>query len=98
MADTESLCTYGCETELHFCTEFNQRNDMFRSCTHKSDQEAKRTYHSWMKNGNNLRSWFGIEIPFKNLSNCESKMWKMLACTIHLKPCLPIHHTTQICR
>lgn len=106
MDDAESVCVYGCQANLKFCHYFNNPNgerrrlvNLFRNCNTEADQAAERTYQSWLRQ-DVIRSNAvgGAELYFQNLTKCQPEMWRALACALHLKPCLPERHNTEICR
>ncbi len=93
--DVEGICQLGCQG-LQFCDIFNDRpHQLFRKCDAKSDFAAKEDFDSWMKGVINFNV---IEIPVKNVANCNPEVWKAIACSIHIKPCISNNHHNNICR
>ncbi|CAG2100831.1 unnamed protein product [Medioppia subpectinata] len=93
--DVEGVCQSGCQA-LEFCNTFNNRyNQLYRKCDAKSDVEAKEDFESWMRGVIHFNI---IEIPVKNVDNCYPDFWKLIACSIHVKPCLENNHFNNICR
>ena len=93
--DVEGLCQLGCQS-LDFCEAFNDRpNQLFRKCDSKADLAAKEDYELWMKGVIHFNL---IDIPVKSIAECHPEFWKLIACSIHMKPCLDQNHYNNICR
>lgn len=103
LADADNVCSFGCKSTLKFCHYFNNLNgrrgtvNFYRKCNIEADQAARHTYQSWMQR-EVLHYSRRLGLHFRNLTNCQPEMWKLLACTLHLRPCLPERHQTEICR
>ncbi|XP_066902400.1 reversion-inducing cysteine-rich protein with Kazal motifs [Halyomorpha halys] len=96
MDEAVEPCELGCDG-LSFCTDFNNRPaEMFRSCEKQPDQDAEHTI-------NNLINYNYIQLPnrkilyIKNITQCEPKHFKTIACLIQIRPCHRMSQTTRIC-
>ena len=110
--DADGICVFGCQTDntvaagnLKFCHYFNNPNGrqlgnlFFRNCNLEADQAAEQTYHQWIEQDVIRSHAIGsVKLHFKNLTKCHPELWKILACTLHLQPCLSEWHNTEICR
>ncbi|XP_054165840.1 reversion-inducing cysteine-rich protein with Kazal motifs-like [Oppia nitens] len=93
--DTEGVCQPGCQA-LEFCQTFNNRPEqLYRKCSAEADSEAKDDYETWMRGAVKYNI---INISVKNVAICQTDIWKLIACTIHIKPCLDDSHYNNICR
>ncbi|XP_063965073.1 reversion-inducing cysteine-rich protein with Kazal motifs-like [Lytechinus pictus] len=95
LADVEEPCKPGC-SGMDYCAHFNNRpTDLFRSCSVRSDEGAAYDMQLWSEGL--IRMPF-MNIPVLNIAECESDMWKTIACTLQVKPCHRKTHTNMICK
>ncbi|XP_072179124.1 reversion-inducing cysteine-rich protein with Kazal motifs-like [Diadema setosum] len=95
LADVEEPCRPGC-SGLNYCAHFNNRpTDLFRSCSARSDQGAANDMLMWSEGV--IRMPF-MDIPVLDIAECESDMWKTIACTLQVRPCHRKTHTNMICK
>ncbi|XP_038077039.1 reversion-inducing cysteine-rich protein with Kazal motifs-like [Patiria miniata] len=95
LADVQEPCQPGC-SGLTYCTNFNDRpTDLFRSCSARSDTGAASDMQLWSEGL--IRMPF-MDIPVLDIDECESEMWKAIACTLQVKPCHPESHVNMICK
>ncbi|XP_033639318.1 reversion-inducing cysteine-rich protein with Kazal motifs-like [Asterias rubens] len=95
LADVQEPCQPGC-SGLTYCTNFNDRPaDLFRSCSTRSDSGAADDMQLWSEGV--IRMPF-MDIPVLDIAECESEMWKAIACTLQVKPCHHESHVNMICK
>jgi len=93
----EEPCELGCQG-LNFCSAFNNRpNELFRRCNGAADMAAQEQYEQW-RSLQYIPVSETMKLPLKNLDTCAPDKWKSVACVVHLKPCHPKTHVSQICR
>lgn len=95
LKEVEEPCQLGC-SGLSYCTNFNNRpTGHFRSCTAEADQAARDDILLWQKGTISLPN---LQIPVKDIRECEPEMWKAIACSLQIKPCYKTPTPLQICR
>ncbi|XP_022079784.1 reversion-inducing cysteine-rich protein with Kazal motifs-like isoform X2 [Acanthaster planci] len=95
LADVQEPCQPGC-SGLTYCTNFNNRpTDLFRSCSARSDGGAANDMQLWSEGSIHMPF---MNIPVLDIAECESEMWKAIACTLQVKPCHPESHVNMICK
>ncbi len=77
----------------------NQHFAYYRDCSVEADQAAASTYRRWLSQ-DVLHYSHRLALPFRNLSSCQPNLWRLLACSLHLKPCRPDRPlaSTEVCR
>ncbi|XP_061569070.1 reversion-inducing cysteine-rich protein with Kazal motifs [Cololabis saira] len=95
LADVREPCQLGCK-DLTYCTNFNNRpTELFRSCNIQSDQGAMNDIKLW-SNGT-IKMPF-MNIPVLDIRKCLPDMWKAVACSLQIKPCLSKSRGSVICK
>lgn len=89
-------CELGCEG-LSYCTNFNYRpTELFRSCDPRSDGAAKKDIEQWEMDG--VIHLPMMEIHVLKISECQTDVWKAIACALQIKPCHHEAHINRICK
>ncbi|KAK5877618.1 hypothetical protein CesoFtcFv8_025106 [Champsocephalus esox] len=95
LSDVREPCQLGCK-HLSYCSNFNNRpTELFRSCNVQSDQGAMNDMKLW-SNGT-IKMPF-MNIPVLDIRKCLPDMWKAVACSLQIKPCLSKARGSLICK
>ncbi|KAJ8968089.1 hypothetical protein NQ317_005572, partial [Molorchus minor] len=95
--EVDEPCELGCDG-LSYCTNFNNRpTDLFRSCNSQADEAARNDVALW-QNQSYITLGPRLTLPLKSISKCSPNVWKVVACTLQIKPCSRHSHMNQICR
>lgn len=102
---TPQTCAFGCQSKLNFCSFFFEtKNNIssgeefwFRDCNTEADAAALATYQEWLFKGIVDHLNADLVGTFANHAQCQVDPVRVLACAIHLKPCRPEKHSTEIC-
>ncbi|KAK1884827.1 Reversion-inducing cysteine-rich protein with Kazal motif [Dissostichus eleginoides] len=85
--------------KLHCCSKANtslcRPTELFRSCNVQSDQGAMNDMKLW-SNGT-IKMPF-MNIPVLDIRKCLPDMWKAVACSLQIKPCLSKARGSLICK
>ncbi|XP_063729974.1 reversion-inducing cysteine-rich protein with Kazal motifs isoform X2 [Eleginops maclovinus] len=95
LSDVREPCQLGCK-DLSYCSNFNNRpTELFRSCNVQSDQGAMNDMKLW-SNGT-IKMPF-MNIPVLDIRKCLPDLWKAVACSLQIKPCLSKARGSLICK
>ncbi|XP_065288321.1 reversion-inducing cysteine-rich protein with Kazal motifs isoform X3 [Dermacentor albipictus] len=103
--DVDEPCELGCGGPLSFCADMGGRPwSLYRRCDASADRVAWESARLWKRTGPPTAAPLGSgggatrETATTVLGDCPADAWRMLACTLNLRPCHATHHSSTLCR